>query len=99
MYKGGGYIQRRRGRFWEGRIDVQKWGGGIFWEGGVDHGSVARSCEKRSRVDSRSVALYKRWVYSGREGYILGGLHIDLRCLKGGVYILGGRGTVRDGYI
>ena len=61
-----------------------KSGGGIFWEGGVDHGSVARSCEKRSRVDSRSVALYKRWVYSGREGYILGGLHIDLRCLKGG---------------
>ena len=46
--------------FWEGRVD----------HGGVDHGSVAHrsSCEKRVMVDSRSVALYKRRVYSGREG-------------------------------
>ena len=34
----------------------------------MDHGSVAHSCEKRGKVDSRSVALYKRWVDSGREG-------------------------------
>ena len=36
--------------------------------------------KKGYRVDSRSVALsclYKRWVYSGREGYILGGSYID----------------------
>ena len=66
MFKGE-YIQRRRGRFWESPIDVSR-GGGIFREGGVDHGSVAHSCEKRGRVDSRSVALYKRRVYSGREG-------------------------------
>ena len=26
--------------------------GGIFWEEGVDHGSIAHSCEKRGRVDS-----------------------------------------------
>ena len=45
-----------------------KRGGGIFWEGGVDHGSVANNCEKRGRVDSRSVALYKRRLYHGREG-------------------------------
>ena len=32
--------------------------GGIL-EGGVDHRSVAHSCEKGGRVDSRSVALYK----------------------------------------
>ena len=43
-----------------------KRGGGIFW--GVDHGSVAHSCEERGRVDSKSVALYKRRVYSWREG-------------------------------
>ena len=42
--------------------------GGIVWEGRVDHRSVAHSCEKRGRVDSRSVALYKRRVYSGMEG-------------------------------
>ena len=57
-----------------------KRGGGIFWEGGVDHRRVAHSCEKRGRVDSRSVALYKRRVYSGREGWIQGGSQIDLRC-------------------
>ena len=37
-------------------------------EGGVDHGSVAHRCEKRGGVDARSVALYKRGVYSEREG-------------------------------
>ena len=50
---------------------------------GVDHGNLAHSCEKRGRVDSRcvdNITLYKRLVYSGREGYILGGSHI---CLKG----------------
>ena len=47
-------------------------GGGIIWEGGVDHRSVAHSCEKRGRVDPRSVALYKRPVYSGREEWIPG---------------------------
>ena len=29
-----------------------------------------------------------------KGGYILGGSHIDLRCLKGGGYILRGRYTI-----
>ena len=45
----------------------------MFWEGGVDHGSVAHSWEKRGRVDSRSVTLYKRRVYSGRGGGVFSG--------------------------
>ena len=53
-------------------------GGGIFWEGGVEQRSVAYSCEKRGRVDSMGVALYKRRVYSGREWWILGGSQIDV---------------------
>ena len=56
-----------RGKLWEGRIGMFK-GGSIIREGGVDSGSVAHSCEGRGRVDSGSVALYKRRVYSGREG-------------------------------
>ena len=35
-------------------------------------------------VDSRSVALYKRRVYSGIEGWFLGGSQIDLFCSKRG---------------
>ena len=38
-------------------------------EGGVNHGRVAHSCERRGRVDSRSVALY---TYV-KGGYILEG--------------------------
>ena len=74
-------------------------GGGIFWEGGVDHGSVARSCEKRGRVDSRRVALYKRRVYSGREGVDSGRVAYRSKMLKGGVYIPEGRGTIWEGHI
>ena len=43
-------------------IVVEK--GGIFWEGGVDSGRVAY------------INLLRRGVYSGREGYILGGPYI-----------------------
>ena len=49
----------RRGRFWEGRLN-----------------------------------MFKRGVYSGREGYILGGSHAHM--FKGG-YILGCRGRFCEG--
>ena len=59
----------------------------MFKKGGYILRGRGRSwSEKRGRVDSRSAALYKKRLYSGREGEILGGSHIDLRCLKGGVY-------------
>ena len=50
----------------------------IFWETGVDSGSVAYIVVK---MGGRPI-LWERGVYSGRVAYI---------CLKGG-YILGGRG-------
>ena len=67
--------------------------GGIFWEGGpVSHGSVAHSCEKKGRVDSRSVAIL------GGRGR-LGGSHIDLIYLKGGGCIFCEGGTISEGRI
>ena len=42
----------RMGRFWEVRIS--KGGGGIFWEGGVDCGSIAYSCRKGGYILERS---------------------------------------------
>ena len=42
-------------------------GGGIFWEGGVDHGSVAHSCEKKGYRYILGVSLYIN------GGYILEG--------------------------
>ena len=40
-----GVDSERMGRFWEGRIS-KGGGGGIFWEGGVESGSIAYSCRK-----------------------------------------------------
>ena len=79
--KGESYIQRRRGRFWEGRKDVKK-GGGIFWEEGVDYGSVAYSYQKRGYL------FWEGGVDSGRVAY---------RCLKGESYIQRRRGRFWEG--
>ena len=62
--KGGGGIFREGGVDF-GRSHRCLKGGVILGGGGV---SAAHSCEKRGKVDSRNVALYKRRVYSGREG-------------------------------
>ena len=45
---------------------------GIFWEGVVDSGRVAH------------MNWLRKGVYSGKEGYILGGSHIVVE--KGGIF-------------
>ena len=57
---------------------------GIFWEGGVDFGSVAYSGEKGGYI-------MQGGVDSGREAYLYKGW--------GGGYILEGRGTFWEGGI
>ena len=88
-----GYILGREGGILgASHILVYVSNGGIFWEGGVDSGSVVHSCWKcgyilRKGVDSGSVLIdvYNE-VYSGREGVYSGRAAYIHVCLKKGVF-------------
>ena len=65
--------------------------GGIFWEGGIDSGSVHIVAEKRGiflegGVDSGSVTLYKRgYIQGGRGIFWVGRIYMFKNgCIVGG---------------
>ena len=50
MFKRRGYILKGKGRFWEGSHLYLEKCGYIFWEGGLDSGSVSYICFKGKSI-------------------------------------------------